>query len=488
MKNKLKNIIKYIGIGITSGLTIITPTKAQSTEYNKPTTEIIQEGDNIIIPEHKLTEFIKNNKQEKNNKITKKTLEEFIKDGYITNVLTKEPIQGIETKLVTYTPFPTDTIGPVTTNSQGYYTFTITGINEQKETKNIGTIEYINGTAKITVNNYKKIKITTYDIQGKEITRTTEKEINGTENINLKLPIGETITKIEIDNKTYTNIHINDGKNHYVKKGKNKEQIIEEQYKKLNKTQTLIGLINLQSPNNQYHRYYAVVDYDGVITGNKRFDINLIPRIPLENPIIDPGYTTIPYINTIRDLMWYSSRIEDEWDNRLAGKTLYPIKIYIDSSNAPTGGITSARKIIQYFQDSLDIHPDSLIQETPINIEPNFNNGFSAMKIIWTDSTQTNRLNSLLTFIFSSSHETFIGGKIYIDTNKVTTEENMEKYIARLIQLYITGGVYPINNQNYLAYTTGNRIGPTKRPNNDEKKWIKIERYHKPYYMNRVYP
>ncbi|GIU70194.1 MAG: hypothetical protein KatS3mg002_1430 [Candidatus Woesearchaeota archaeon] len=500
MKNTIKNIqnniIKYIGIGIISGLTLINTTKAQNnttqnnTKQHKPPTEIIQEGDNIIIPEHKLNEFMKNYKPKTNNtkKIQKTTLEEYIKDGYITDALTTQPIQGIETKLVTYNPFPTDTIGPVQTNSEGYYTFTITGIKDQKETKNIGTIKYINGTAKITVNNYKKIKITTYDIQGKEITRTTEKEINGTETINLKLPIGETITKIEIDNKTYTNIHINDGKNHYVKKGKTQEQITETTTKTIEKTtEQLLIAREFQDPNNQYHNYKDrdVEPY----AENISKDFTLIPRIQLENPITDPEYPIIPNINTIRDLLWYGARVEGEWQNLQHGKTQYPIKIYIDSSNAPTGGITSARNIIQYFQDSLNIHPDSLIQETPINIEPNFNNGISAMKIIWTDSTQTYGYNSVLTYIYSSSHSTMIGAKIYIDTNKVTTTENIEKYIALNIQRYITELVNPINNQNYLQYTTaGNRIGPTKRPNNDEKKLIKIGRNHKPYYINGLRP
>ncbi|GIU69519.1 MAG: hypothetical protein KatS3mg002_0755 [Candidatus Woesearchaeota archaeon] len=110
------------------------------------------------------------------------------------------------------------------------------------------------------------------------------------------------------------------------------------------------------------------------------------------------------------------------------------------------------------------------------------------MKIIWTDSTQTYGRNSILTYIYSSSHDVFIGGEIYIDTNKVTTTENIEKYIALNIQRYITGLVNPINNQNYLQYTTGNRIGPTKRPNNDEKKLIKIGRNHKPYYTNGLRP
>ncbi|GIU69518.1 MAG: hypothetical protein KatS3mg002_0754 [Candidatus Woesearchaeota archaeon] len=501
MKNTIKNIqnniIKYIGIGIISGLTLINTTKAQNnttqnnTKQHKPPTEIIQEGDNIIIPEHKLEEFMKNYKPKTNNtkKIQKTTLEEYIKDGYITDALTTQPIQGIEL-IFPISDFSTfdDTLGPVQTNSEGYYTLTITGIKDQKETKNIGTIKYINGTAKITVNNYKKIKITTYDIQGKEITRTTEKEINGTETINLKLPIGETITKIEIDNKTYTNIHINDGKNHYVKKGKTQEQITETTTKTLEKTTEQVYLGRwMEDPNNQYHKYQHPEAEPYAENISK--DFTLIPRIQLENPITDPEYPIIPNINTIRDLLWYGGRVQGEWQNQQHGKTQYPIKIYIDSSNAPTGGITSARNIIQYFQDSLNIHPDSLIQETPINIEPNFNNGISAMKIIWTDSTQTYGYNSVLAYIYSSSHSTMIGGEIYIDTNKVTTTENIEKYIALNIQRYITGIVNPINNQNYLQYTTaGNRIGPTKRPNNDEKKLIKIGRNHKPYYINRVHP
>jgi hypothetical protein len=48
IKDRLKNIIKYISLGIVGTLTIINMTKAQSTEYKKPLIEIRQEGDTSI--------------------------------------------------------------------------------------------------------------------------------------------------------------------------------------------------------------------------------------------------------------------------------------------------------------------------------------------------------------------------------------------------------------------------------------------------------
>ncbi|GIU70195.1 MAG: hypothetical protein KatS3mg002_1431 [Candidatus Woesearchaeota archaeon] len=504
MKNTIKNIqnniIKYIGIGIISGLTLINTTKAQNnttqnnTKQHKPPTEIIQEGDNIIIPEHKLEEFMKNYKPKTNNtkKIQKTTLEEYIKDGYITDALTTQPIQGIETKLLLY-DFITliDTIGPVQTNSEGYYTFTITGIKDQKETKNIGTIKYntINTpTIELNLKTPSKVQIKIYDQLGQEIkTLLNEETKQKTINININnLTNGIYILQTTINGKQYNNKILKTGQKYNY--GKTQEQITETTTKTIEKTtEQLLIAREFQDPNNQYHTY-SDSDVEPYAENISK-DFTLIPRIQLENPITDPEYPIIPNINTIRDLLWYGGRVQGYWNYQQHGKTQYPIKIYIDSSNAPTGGITSARNIIQYFQDSLNIHPDSLIQETPINIEPNFNNGISAMKIIWTDSTQTYGYNSVLTYIYSSSHDVFIGGEIYIDTNKVTTTENIEKYIALNIQRYITGLVNPINNQNYLQYTTaGNRIGPTKRPNNDEKKLIKIGRNHKPYYTNRLGP
>lgn len=492
LKNTITNIGKYIGIGIISGLTIINTTKAQSNtnEYKKTPIEITREGDNIKIPLEQYTKYITKKTNNTKNTLNKKTLGEITLDGYISDALTTEPLQNVEITLYLYDwPTPIDTL-ETTTNSQGYYSFIITEVDNQKETKNIGIIEYFNGKTKITTNQTKKIKITKYDILGQEIEKITEKEITGTETIDLKLPIGQTITKIEIDNKTYTNIHINDGKNHYIKKGKNIEQITEENYKKLQKTTTLAGIIDLKPPNNQHHRYNAALGYDGYITENTQLDYTLIPRINLEFPIIDPEYTIIDTIKTIRDLIWYASRIEGDWENVHFGRTEWPILIHIDTTNAPNEWKQEIRKVITYYKDSLDIHPDSLIKETPNRIEPSWQNGFSTMNINYTDSTHEYLQGGVywnMLQILSVRSDSKIGAEIYIDTNKVQTQQ-IQTIISRALQIYITSGIFPINHQEYLAYTYGLRIGPKNRPNNDEKKWIKIGRNTKEFYANRVQP
>lgn len=490
LKDRLKNIGKYIGLGIVGGLALLNITIAQD-NYKKPSTEITQEGDNIIIPENKFNEFMKNYKQEKKNTLTKPTAD-YIKDGYITSALTTEPLEGIEAKLITYNPFPTDTLGPALTNSQGYYTFTITGIEDIVKIENIGEIKYqiINTpTIELNLNKLSKVQIKIYDMLGKEIKtllneETKQKTINTDIN---NLASGVYIIQTTIDGKPYANkILKTDNKYNY---GKNRQEVTQKTTKNnLEKItdELLIGR-EFKDPNNQYHNYKhgEVEPY----AEEKKQDFTLIPRITLENPITDPEYTVIPNINTIRDLKWYARRVQGEWDNKGDAPMLWPIKLYIDSSNAPTGWIPEIRNVIQYYQDSLNIHPDSLIKENPTYTEPNFNNGYSAVDIIYTDSTVLGEQLTALGMIYSSRNNTFIGGHIYINTPKINNKEDAGMIIARGIQQYTTQTIDRIKDQRYLGNTSYNNLGTTKRPNNDEKKWIKTSRNSKkPYYINRIYP
>jgi len=483
---KIKNIGKYIGIGITSGLTLLNITTAQTnlSEYKKPLTEIVQKEDNITIPEKKYNEYIKNYKTEKNNTLNKIT--DITLDGYISSALSNAPLNGINVMFEQWDGTgPIDTLETMT-NSQGYYSFMITGINDQKEVKNIGQIEYFNGKARITVNNYKKIKLTTYDILGQKIEVLTDKEIQGTETIDLKLPIGQTLTKIEIDGKKYTNIHINNGKNFFTRKEKNIEQITEETIKKLEKTQYITGLIYITDQTNQNHGYSTGT---GEMNNNTTFDMTLIPRIQLENTITDPEYTTIDTIKTLRDLKWYARRVYGDWDNKGDAPILWPIKLHIDTTNAPAGWKEEIRNVIQYYQDSLDIHPDSLIKENPTYIEPSFSNGFSAINIIYTDSTVLGQAYSSIEIWYSSSHNTIVGGKIYVNTPRITNTIDVGTTIARQIEKYTTQTIDRIKDPRYLGNSTNFELGTVTRPNNDEKKLIKIGRFsNKPIYINRIYP
>ena len=248
----------------------------------------------------------------------------------------------------------------------------------------------------------------------------------------------------------------------------------------------LIGR-EFKDPNNQYHNYaHGEVE---PFTENITHDFSLLPRIQLEYPIIDPEYTVIDTIKTLRDLYWYSGRLQGEWQNARKGTTEWPIMIHIDTTNTLPGWKEEIRKVIQYYRDSLDIHPDSLIKETPIRIEWGHFNGFSTMNINYKDSTEYYLQGTYwgMVNIISGITSKKIGAEIYIDTNKVQTQQ-IQTIISRALQIYITSGIFPINHQEYLGYTHGLRIGPRNRPNNDEKKWIKIGRNMAEIYINRIQP
>ncbi|MGV8150215.1 MAG: hypothetical protein ACP5NV_00630 [Candidatus Woesearchaeota archaeon] len=487
--SKIKDIwnyhIKPIVTNPKSYLTLATFTIGGSTlaqenpkNYQKPKTEIRQEGNNIIVPEEKLQEFLKTTTKKNNviNKVTDITL-----DGYITSALNNNPIEGIKVTAQVYDGSTlTGTYGPMLTDILGYYRIpNITDVDDQKTPTNESIIKYHGN--KIITNDTEEKTIKIYDATTKEEIKTiitTDSEID----INLEnMASGRYLTIIKTKKWADANLLVQDGgKIIGYTKTEGKKSIDKKTIEKI----TTLGLVmDITDTTNNYHRYFSGAgEFE---TNNPQRDFSLIPRTSLEQSITDPEYTTIPTINTLRDLWWYVARVEGDWDNKTTAKSLFPIALYV-GDNAPIGATSEVRDVIQYFRDSIGIHPDSLIRETPIPIEPAFENGFGAMKIIYTDSTVLGYGNSEIGFVFSAHDNALIGGHIYIDTNKVHGED-IGKYVAMNLQRYITQGINPINNPNFLGYTTRTRIGPRNRPNNDEKNLIKTGRFSKPFYINRVY-
>lgn len=444
--------------------------------------EITFQGDNIIIPESKLEEFLKNYTSKKNITLTKQT-GEITLDGYVNDALTTEPIENVATTLYLYDwPTPIDTLGPILTDFQGYWSFTVTDVEDQQTINNQTKLQYHGN--KILTNNINEKTLKIYDVIGQEVKniKTNNHEID----INLEgIASGLYITILELEKKTYANLIMNSsGK---VAGHKKIEEHIIVENKKLNKTKTqLVGLIDYTPPNNQHHRYGGVVGIDGYILGDTRTDISLFPRINLENPIVDPEYTVIPTIETLRDLWWYAVRFQGQ--PFVTVKMLFPIKLFIDSSNAPTGWIPEIRDVIQFYQDSLEIHPDSLIKENPVYTEPSYYNGYSAINIIYTDSTEIGQQYTTFDIVFSSSNNTIIGGWIKINVPKITNKEDAGMILARQIEVYTTQTIDRIKDPRYLGNTSYNNLGTTRRPNNDEKKWIKTGRFSKPFWFGGIFP
>ncbi len=493
IKESFKNIAKYIGIGIVGGLAMFNTTNAQvKPEYNKSLTEIVQEGDNTIIPENKLNEFLKNYKPKQNQTLQKIT--DATKDGYITDALNKQPLEGIEASLwVIDGGTLIDTIGPTLTNSQGYYSFNITGIEDIITIENIGEIKYqIINTPQIQLNLNKlsKVEIKIYTILGEEIKTILDEETNNkTINTNIdNLASGVYILQTIIDGKPYNNkILKTENKYNY---GKNIDKIT----KQTNKNNTLekiteLGIVRVfQDPKNQYHSYQHsnVEPYN-----NKTFNLTLPPIIPLQTPFNDPE-VTYP-INNLMDLWKDMSRIQGPDDYRLFAKTLYPLGIFTDPENTPTNWkqyITNAENIIR---DSLDIPADSILKINNEYTEPDYNLGYSTINITYMDSTTFKNIvganiNAGGAFIFDNTNIAFTGFEIYLNTDKITNPIDAQKILLKMLQMYITQTQGKINNQNYLGNTTLLQTGPATTYNQDEKTQIKMIRNMTPnIWINRLF-
>ncbi|GIU69521.1 MAG: hypothetical protein KatS3mg002_0757 [Candidatus Woesearchaeota archaeon] len=240
--------------------------------------------------------------------------------------------------------------------------------------------------------------------------------------------------------------------------------LTEEKNNKLNKiTENLILTRDFEDPNGQYHTYTRGV-IDPIFYENTTFNLTLPPVISLQIPFTDPE---VQYpINNLMDLWKYMSRIQNENDYRIYAKTLWPIKIYIDSSNAPTEWITPIREAIQFKRNNTTLNPDSVLIETNEYTDPFSGQNFSAVFLIYTDSLDIGQQDTRIAFFYDQNQEAFTGAFFKINTTTGMQPIDVYKAIQRNLQKYITQTVLSINNPNYLG--TGTR-GPPYETTPDEQ-------------------
>ncbi|GIU69522.1 MAG: hypothetical protein KatS3mg002_0758 [Candidatus Woesearchaeota archaeon] len=169
----LSKIKKYLTIGLITGTAIITPIKAQE------------------------------------------RLENYVKDGTITNPITLQPVEGIKVTMPIFDgATPIDTLGPLYTDNQGYYTTTITDVEDKQSPNNKTILKYYGN--KIFTNNFDEKTLKIYTTNGQEV--KSIKTSNPNIDINLEgLASAHYITVLEIDKKAYANIITTDaGKNNRI--------------------------------------------------------------------------------------------------------------------------------------------------------------------------------------------------------------------------------------------------------------------------------
>ncbi|GIU69524.1 MAG: hypothetical protein KatS3mg002_0760 [Candidatus Woesearchaeota archaeon] len=218
-------------------------------------------------------------------------------------------------------------------------------------------------------------------------------------------------------------------------------------------------------------------------SGQRVLNITLPPVIPLQIPFTDPE---VPYpINNLMDLWKYMSRIQGPDDYRIYAKTLWPIKIYIDSINAPTEWITPIREAIQFKRNNTTLNPDSVLIETNEYTDPFSGQNFSAVFLIYTDSLDIGQQDTRIAFFYDQNQEAFTGAFFKINTTTGMQPIDVYKAIQRNLQKYITQTVLSINNPNYLG--TGTR-GPPYETTPDEQKLEDMVRNMTPdVWINRFF-
>lgn len=464
VKDKIKSIGKYIGLGIVGGLSLINVAKAQSnTEYKKLLNEIVTEGDIIKIPENKLEEFIKNYKPEKKiNTLNKRTIQDFIKDGTIIDAYTRQPLQGIEVTMPIFDgATPIDTIGPLTTNTQGYYTTIITVIDDIVQIENIGEIKYqIINTPQIQLNLSKlsKVEIKIYDLLGQEIQTLLDEETKQkTINTNIdNLASGVYILQTIIDGKQYNNKTLKTEKGYNY--GKTNDKITKEKTTKNNLekiTENLIITRDIKDPQNNYYEYNRGL-IDPTYYENITFNMAL-PKVVFLPDSMKFTSPEVNYpINTEIRLWQYMARIIDQNDYKSIGKTLMPMKIF-DPGTQPqwTQPIINGTNNIR---NQTTHNPDSLVQTTNEFKTIAYSNGFSQINIIYADSNLIGQEDHGLLFFYSSTNDAFVGAELYINTSTGMQPIDIYKAIQKDIMGYVSGGINPINNPKYLG--TNNRGEP----------------------------
>lgn len=172
-------------------------------------------------------------------------------------------LQGIEVKTKLYDEtWPAVADSSInTTDSQGNFNMTFTGIEEIIQIENIGEIKYqIINTPQIQLNLNKlsKVKIKLYDILGQEITtlldeETTTKTVNADIN---NLASGTYILQTTIDEKPYNNTILKTGEKYNY--GKTKQEITKETTTKKNNLEKITNTysyygFNITDPTGQYY-------------------------------------------------------------------------------------------------------------------------------------------------------------------------------------------------------------------------------------------
>lgn len=383
----------------------------------------------------------------------------FIKDGYVTDALTKLPAKGI---IVTMPVFDNsteiDTLGPLTTNEQGYYSTQITDIEDDLNTNSQAVLQYKGN--KIITGDISEKTLIIYNVLGEQVRflRTYNSEINLDFN---GLVSGRYLSILKIKDNLYSNLYsVIDGE--IIGQKKLKETISTIKLNDIYKTsENLILTRDFEDTTGSYLSYNRGV-IDESYYDNTTFNLTLPPVISLQYPFTD---SEVSYpINNLMDLWKYMSRVQDQTDNRVYAKTLWPIKIFIDSANAPADWLPYIKNAVSIVRDSLGIEPDSILQLNEQYTEPDYNLGYSAMDVIYMDSTEYKNLfgsNGYAGggFFFDNTYETAIGYYLFLNKDKLTNPMDAQKYALKAIQKYITQSTYPINDPHYIGQTD-NTQGP----------------------------
>ncbi len=373
--------------------------------------------------------------------------------GYISDPFTQQGLAERKMTLNLYDPNNgtfLGTIGPVWTDINGYYDFgNVTEVENNFNTSAQSVISYSGNT--IWTNNNDEKTLYIYSIIGEEVFRIKTFERIIKLNMN-QLPSGRFVTLLRMGKNSYSNLIINN--NGIIIANKKLEEKLNREKSFLNKPTEIGATIKIIDSTNAHHSYI-----DGGIgnwSGSRELNITLPPVITLQYPFSD---SEIPYpVNNLMDLWKYMSRVQGPDDYRLYAKTLWPIKLYIDSANAPTDWITPIRNAINFKRNNTSLNPDSVLIETNEYTDPFSGQEYSAVFLIYTDSTDIGQQDSRIGFFFDGNSESFTGAYFKINTTTGMQSIDVYKLIQRELERYITQTGWPINNLNYMG--TGTRGAP----------------------------
>jgi hypothetical protein len=471
-------------------LQLFTQTIISREEYEKlkNVNEIfqIEDSDILIIPENMLNEFMKSFKPKQNqtlNKITDITL-----DGYVTDALTKQSLEGIKvTADIWDGETHTETRGPILTDMNGYFKFTgITDVDDYVLSSNHNLdAPYPNPFSSKTI-------ITVPVME------------SGTCNLILADAIGQQIAKFNgYLNRGLHTFTINDpgasgiylykfvdaqnssssGKIVYLGGGVNSSEIILHNGERalpssleksggdsLEKIMAIWSRMTYEDTLGIYHNYIA--GGNGNFTNNfPRRSIALPPVVFLPDSMQFTDNEVSYPINTVVRLWQYMCRIVDKDDYKSIGVKLMPMKVY-DPNTQPQWS-QSLEDGVNNLRSRTTTEPDGLVQMTTEYREPSFANGFSQINVVYADSSIMGQDDQGILLYYSSLNDAFVGGDLY---NNISTNQqpiDIFKAVQRNIQVYVTGGIYPINNPKYFGT---NARGEPYEPTEPEMQIIDMTR------------